>query len=327
MKILTFISLLPLVFSLTYQTFNTSQLDPASVFEQFDYENIESSPWQLSTAQKFDEGRNEIMAYEGQWEIKESDSSVAKGLDGDKALTMMSRARHHGITRFLENQVQESNGVFVVQYEVKFTNSIDCSGSYIKLFSAESPEELSFDSYLIMFGPDICSTSNSIKMLLNSDQISLKHPPMARKDELSNLYTLIFDNGKLSIRINGQVAKAGSITNPRFLKGGAKFKSIDPITAVGFELWLMDAGILFNNIYIGHNIKEAELIGNSTWKPKYELETIQKREYRNNLKIKRPPSPPPKSFDELIEDEKPDFLSYWYLIFPTIFIVIFFASR
>ncbi|RCK59239.1 hypothetical protein Cantr_07319 [Candida viswanathii] len=99
---------------------------------------------------------------------------------------------------------------------------------------------------------------------------------MARKDELSNLYTLIIDNGKLSIRINGQVAKAGNVTNPRFMSNSIKFKKVQPVTAIGFELWLMDAGILFNNIYVGNSIKEAELIGNSTWKPKYDLEVTQR---------------------------------------------------
>lgn len=327
MRIYLFSFLIPFVFSLEYQLFDTSQLSPSSFFEQFDYETLKSSPWELSKAKKFDEGRKEMMAYEGEWELKDSDSKVARGLDGDKSLTMMSRARHHAITRFLDKEVSGTNGVFVVQYEVKFENSIDCSGSYIKLFSAESPEDLSFDSYEVMFGPDICSTSNSIKMLLHDGDVSLKHPPMSRKDELSNLYTLIIDNGKLSIRINGQVAKAGNITNPRFVKNSSKFTNIEPITAIGFELWLMDAGILFNNIYVGNSIEEAELIGNSTWKPKYELEVVQKREYRNNLKIKHPPAPPPKSFDDLIEEEKIDFLSYWYLIFPLIFIAIFFASR
>ncbi len=47
---------------------------------------------------------------------------------------------------------------------------------------------------------------------------------------------------------------------------------LEPIRAIGFELWTMTDSILFDNIYLGHSIDEAEDIGNSTFLPKLKIE-------------------------------------------------------
>lgn len=47
---------------------------------------------------------------------------------------------------------------------------------------------------------------------------------------------------------------------------------LEPIGALGFELWTMTNSILFDDIYLGHSIKEAEEIGNATFLPKLKIE-------------------------------------------------------
>lgn len=47
---------------------------------------------------------------------------------------------------------------------------------------------------------------------------------------------------------------------------------LEPIGAIGFELWTMTDSIMFDNIYLGHSIDEAEDIGNSTFLPKLKIE-------------------------------------------------------
>lgn len=46
----------------------------------------------------------------------------------------------------------------------------------------------------------------------------------------------------------------------------------EPIGAIGFELWTMQPNILFDNIFIGYDEKEAFDFGSKTWAVKYSLE-------------------------------------------------------
>ncbi|ODQ65851.1 calnexin [Nadsonia fulvescens var. elongata DSM 6958] len=48
--------------------------------------------------------------------------------------------------------------------------------------------------------------------------------------------------------------------------------NLEPIGGLGLELWTMQADILFDNIYLGHSVEEAEMIGNSTFVVKRHFE-------------------------------------------------------
>jgi calnexin len=61
------------------------------------------------------------------------------------------------------------------------------------------------------------------------------------------------------------------IANPSWFQD-SRPSDLEPIGAIGFELWSMDKDILFDNIYFGHSIDDAQLLGNETWKPKFDLE-------------------------------------------------------
>lgn len=74
------------------------------------------------------------------------------------------------------------------------------------------------------------------------------------------------------------------------------------ISGLGFELWSMDRNILIDNIYLGHSVEEAELIGNETFIPKVNVENIMYEKYKPTPKH-GPIAPPPLSFDELIEQD------------------------
>lgn len=63
------------------------------------------------------------------------------------------------------------------------------------------------------------------------------------------------------------------IPNPHYHnKDNLKISNLSPIGGIGIEIWTMDKNILFDNIYLGHSINEAEKIGNSTFLPKLEIE-------------------------------------------------------
>ncbi len=67
------------------------------------------------------------------------------------------------------------------------------------------------------------------------------------------------------------VWKPRKIPNPNYFDD-TNPSNLEPIGAIGFELWTMQPDILFDNIYIGHSIDQAELIGNETFVPKLKLE-------------------------------------------------------
>ncbi|GMM53069.1 calnexin [Starmerella bacillaris] len=46
------------------------------------------------------------------------------------------------------------------------------------------------------------------------------------------------------------------------------------IGGIGFELFTSSALIMFDNVYVGHSITDAENIGNATWNPKFYIETL-----------------------------------------------------
>ncbi|KAF5095662.1 hypothetical protein D0Z03_001779 [Geotrichum reessii] len=71
------------------------------------------------------------------------------------------------------------------------------------------------------------------------------------------------------------------IPNPDYYEDATP-SDLEPIGGLGFEIWTMQKNILFDNIYLGHSIEEAESIGNFTFVPKLVIE--QKQE---NAKIKQ----------------------------------------
>lgn len=87
-------------------------------------------------------------------------------------------------------------------------------------------------------------------------------------------------------------------SNPNWFEDLRPSDLSSEIGALGFDLWSMENEVLFDNIYLGHYVLEAEKIGNTTWVPKYKLE----KEYKETHKvpIKHEPEHPPPHFDDLM---------------------------
>lgn len=67
--------------------------------------------------------------------------------------------------------------------------------------------------------------------------------------------------------------KARQIANPEFFEDPQPWKSIAPIGAVGFELWTMDDGVLFDNVLITRSEEEAKAFAAKTWGARHVIET------------------------------------------------------
>ncbi|KAI9469258.1 hypothetical protein LPJ78_002826 [Coemansia sp. RSA 989] len=61
------------------------------------------------------------------------------------------------------------------------------------------------------------------------------------------------------------------IANPDYFEDLAPYKLAN-IDAIGFELWTMQAGITFDNIYLGDSVDAASKIADEVWKPKHDSE-------------------------------------------------------
>ncbi|ODV79006.1 Calreticulin-domain-containing protein [Suhomyces tanzawaensis NRRL Y-17324] len=195
-------------------------LTSGAIFDQFDYDSLKSSPWVPSSATKFDEGRREVVAYNGEWGIETS--KKVKGYANDRGLVMKSQAAHYAIARKLDEPFDNTGNDLVFQYEIKLENDLSCGGTYVKLLSLQA-DYLKFNSdtpYQVMFGPDKCGSQNMVHFIIKrvnphtgvAEEKHLRTAPMSKGGVLSSLYTLIIKkNQDFEIRINGEVAKAGNL--------------------------------------------------------------------------------------------------------------------
>lgn len=439
----TLLLLLTLVNAAELPVFS-GNLDNLSFFDQFSIESLAESGWVVSEAHKEDS-----TPYRGQWAIDEA--YKYPGFAGDRALAMKTDATYYAISKALPQPISAENEDLVVQYEVKYQKEISCAGAYVKLLSdlVKAQEFSDSSPFQVRFGPDICGAENKVDLALrrvvdaNPVIGVLSNPPLARRNLLTNLYTLIIRrNRDVEIRINGEVAHAGNlceprdfmtpslekmpyiedpsavkpadwddreyiidestpkpadydetygstwipnpeikkpegwnddenvpkfikdpdavkpaewndeedgewtrpfIKNPKCIPGCGKWEapkiinpdyigewvapSIEnpnyqgkwtppliknpaqitaevlskPINAIGFDLWSMESDTLFNNIYVGHSVSEAERIGNETFVPKRKLEHAVYE--KTKPKPKNPPSPPPATFEDLLNAE------------------------
>ncbi|KAJ1896395.1 hypothetical protein LPJ81_004755, partial [Coemansia sp. IMI 209127] len=106
--------------------------------------------------------------------------------------------------------------------------------------------------------------------------------PLARNpDYKGKWYAPLIDNP----RYKGEW-KPRRISNPGYFEDLELYR-LSPIDAVGFELWTMQSGISFNNIYLGSSESVAAQISEDVWKPKHDSELAVGEAQR--------PKPPPPS--------------------------------
>jgi hypothetical protein len=62
------------------------------------------------------------------------------------------------------------------------------------------------------------------------------------------------------------------IANPAFFEDNTPTKSLNKIGGVGIELWTMTEDILFDNIYVGHSLEDAQKLAAETYEVKHTVE-------------------------------------------------------
>ncbi|PVI03728.1 calreticulin precursor [Periconia macrospinosa] len=119
-------------------------------------------------------------------------------------------------------------------------------------------------------------------------------PPMKKNPEYK---------GKWSAPMIDNPAYKG-VWAPRKIKNPDYFEdktpsNFEPIGALGFEIWTMQNNILFDNIYIGHSVEDAEALRQETFVPKVAAEKAEEEA------TKPKPADPIKSTSDLKFQEDP----------------------
>lgn len=107
-----------------------------------------------------------------------AEPTVFPGFSGDRGLLLPLGANYYAVSTALKEPISFGDRVFVLQYEVKLQEGLDCGGAYLKMFRAPidgalrqfRPERVDDQTpFTIMFGPDRCGTTD--KVAANLDMV------------------------------------------------------------------------------------------------------------------------------------------------------------
>ncbi|EKV07146.1 Calreticulin/calnexin [Penicillium digitatum] len=78
---------------------------------------------------------------------------------------------------------------------------------------------------------------------------------------------------------------------PRKIKNPAFFEdktpsNFEPMGAIGFEIWTMQNDILFDNVYIGHSVEDAEKLRQETFDVKFPIEEAEEEASKPKPEVK-----------------------------------------
>jgi calnexin len=88
-----------------------------------------------------------------------------------------------------------------------------------------------------------------------------------------------------------------TLLQPRKIKNPDYFEdktpaNLEPMGAIGFEIWTMQSDILFDNIYIGHSIEDAQKFAEETFFVKHPVEKLLELEAKPKPDEKKPARSP-----------------------------------
>merc|ERR1712168_1162242 len=154
---------------------------PGIVFAE-PFSSVDALKRFVPSAASKDGVEGDLAKYDGRWEVA---APEAGALEGDLALIMRDKAKHHAIAARLNKPfLPGDDKPLVFQYEVKFQSEMTCGGAYVKLLSAEADSDFSKfhdkTPYSIMFGPDRCGSDEKLHFILRhvhplTDAIEEKH--------------------------------------------------------------------------------------------------------------------------------------------------------
>jgi len=176
--------------ALTAATCFTSASGEFFISENFN-DDAWTSRWTESTSWRSKDEMGTWKQTAGEW----------YGDSDDKGIQTSEDARFYGLSAKLDKSfVSSSDKPLVIQYSVKHEQNLDCGGAYIKLLpGGDKFDAAAFGGdtpYAIMFGPDVCGSSNKKTHVIlhdhkKDDNLLVKKEVSTETDDLTHLYTLI----------------------------------------------------------------------------------------------------------------------------------------
>jgi len=132
-------------------------------------------------------------------------SNPASGFESDKGLLLSEDFKYYGVAKKFDQPLSllDNKEELVIQYELKFDDTLTCGGAYIKLLR-NSPDldvsQLNNDSpYTIMFGPDKCGSTSKVHFIFQHqspvtglwEEKHFSDAPSVTVDKKTHLYTLV----------------------------------------------------------------------------------------------------------------------------------------
>jgi calnexin len=144
------------------------------------------------------------------------------GLENDKGVQLSQEMKHYGFGLPFSEPINFKGKDIFIQYEVKFLETFNCGGAYIKLLRGGAPlEELDGSTpYSIMFGPDKCGATNKVHFIVQYqnpidqswEEKHFNETIPVKTDKKTHLYTLaIHPDSSFAIAIDHKEIKKGSL--------------------------------------------------------------------------------------------------------------------
>jgi len=172
-----------------------SEVLGASIFENFQDEEAFNKRWTHSSNPSFS----------ARFEVGTGGDNPS--ISAEKGLFVPREAQRYAIFGSLDEVFNfEEQNTFVVQYEVRLHNDLQCGGGYIKLASKQGEGWTAGDvtnetPYTVMFGPDKCGGTNKVHFIwrfqnpvsgeYEEHHLKQSPSPAGTSDRRSHLYTLV----------------------------------------------------------------------------------------------------------------------------------------
>jgi len=181
--------------------------------------------------------------WESRWVVSTKRPSVERGqiaLEGEGLKTVEDARFYTLSSKFPE--FTNANSVLVFQYSLKYTQSIDCGGAYVKLHP-KGLDQPSYDGdsvYNIMFGPDQCGGTKRVHAILTrggTNHLTTKQI-YPETDLFTHVYTFILrPDNTYEVLIDGDSKAKGPIEEdwtilaPKRIQDPAQSKPADWVDA------------------------------------------------------------------------------------------------
>lgn len=105
------------------------------------------------------------------------------------------------------------------------------------------------------------------------------------------------------------------IDNPEYKEGeGDSLYKIDSVGAIGFDLWQVKSGTIFDNVYVGDSVEEAKALAEETWaknkdaekKMKEEQDEVERKKMEEEEKARKEKEDAEKKDDDEEEEDAED---------------------